>query len=318
MTQERETVKRRRRIERIKKTIIVVILSAIIIPITTTAIFAFLFLKTKNQLSDLQTRYDDLIETMDQLRDTVTYEAPEQDVFSTSEVEVSPRDMDEETENTDMTDEPETEITKYVYLTFDDGPSSNTDKILDILDEYGVKATFFVTGKTDDVSIAAYKRIVEGGHTLGMHSYSHKYSQIYASKEAFSEDLKQLQEFLYEETGVWSRYYRFPGGSSNTASSVDMNELMKYLDDNDITYFDWNIVSGDATGRAVSAETIYNNCISKLDKYDDAFILMHDASAKNSTVEALPKLIEAIQAIEGTKIVPIDDDTVPVQHRTLQ
>nr|MCR5606714.1 polysaccharide deacetylase family protein [Treponema sp.] len=87
-----------------------------------------------------------------------------------------------------------------VYLTFDDGPSSNTDEILDILDHYGVKATFFVIGKEDEDSIARYQRIVSEGHSIGIHSYAHRYSSVYASKEAFVEDLTHLQSLIESAT----------------------------------------------------------------------------------------------------------------------
>lgn len=201
-----------------------------------------------------------------------------------------------------------------VYLTFDDGPSSNTGRILDILAEYDVKATFFVVGKEDEKYEALYKRIVEEGHTLGMHSYSHKYDEIYQSVDSYAQDLSKLQEFLYNTTGVWCRYCRFPGGSSNTVSRVDMNELIAYLDEQDITYFDWNIASGDATSSYISTDAILHNCIQPLPKFDECIILMHDASDKNTTVQALPALIEQIQSMEDTIIVPITEDTEPIQH----
>lgn len=201
-----------------------------------------------------------------------------------------------------------------VYLTFDDGPSSNTGRILDILAQYDVKATFFVVGKEEEEYQELYKRIVEEGHTLAMHSYSHKYNEIYQSLESYSEDLSKLQEFLYDTTGVWCRYCRFPGGSSNTVSKVDMHELIAYLDDQDMSYFDWNISSGDAGSYYISPSEIVRNCTAKLRDYDEAIILLHDASEKNSTVEALPELIETIQAMEDTKIVPITDDTERIHH----
>lgn len=201
-----------------------------------------------------------------------------------------------------------------VYLTFDDGPSGNTGEILDILAEYDVKATFFVVGKEEERYQPLYKRIVEEGHTLAMHSYSHKYNEIYQSKENFVEDLTKLQEFLYNTTGVWCRYCRFPGGSSNTVSRVDMHELIAYLEEQDMSYFDWNIVSGDASSAHISADAIVRNCTANLQNYQEAIILMHDASDKNSTVEALPRLIERIQAMEDTKILPITDDTEAIHH----
>lgn len=201
-----------------------------------------------------------------------------------------------------------------VYLTFDDGPSSNTGEILDILAEYDVKATFFVVGKEEEKYQPLYKRIVEEGHTLAMHSYSHKYNEIYQSKESYVEDLTKLQEFLYNTTGVWCRYCRFPGGSSNTVSQVDMHELIDYLEEQDMSYFDWNVSSGDASSAYISPETIVRNSTARLQEFHEAIILLHDASDKDSTVEALPKLIEQIQAMEDTKIVPITDDTEAIHH----
>lgn len=98
-----------------------------------------------------------------------------------------------------------------VYLTFDDGPSSNTAAILDTLAQYNVKATFFVVGKEDEESQEMYKRIVNEGHTLGMHSYSHKYSVIYDSLENFEDDFTKIQNYLYDITGEDCHYYSFPG-----------------------------------------------------------------------------------------------------------
>lgn len=201
-----------------------------------------------------------------------------------------------------------------VYLTFDDGPSSNTGRILDILAEYDVKATFFVVGKMEEKYQSLYKRIVDEGHTLAMHSYSHKYNEIYQSRESYVEDLTKLQEFLYETTGVWCRYCRFPGGSSNTVSRVDMHELIEYLEGQDMTYFDWNVSSGDASSAYISPEAVVRNSTARLLEFQEAIILLHDAADKDSTVQALPELIEKIQAMEDTVIVPITDETEPIHH----
>ncbi|MCM1048112.1 MAG: polysaccharide deacetylase [Clostridiales bacterium] len=237
-----------------------------------------------------------------------------QSVYTADSVNVSKRDSTG-AQATDITEQSiqDGDVRK-VYLTFDDGPSGNTSRILDILAEYDVKATFFVVGKEDEKYKEVYNRIVDEGHTLGMHSYSHKYDEIYQSVESYAQDLSRLQEFLYETTGVWCRYCRFPGGSSNTVSTVDMNELIAYLDEQDITYFDWNIASGDASSSYISADAILNNCIPQIPKFNECMILMHDASNKNTTVEALPRLIERIQAMEDTIIVPITEDTELIQH----
>lgn len=204
--------------------------------------------------------------------------------------------------------------THKVYLTFDDGPSKNTNEILDILKKYKVKATFFVLGKPGKENEAALKRIVEEGHSLGMHSYSHKYADIYASQESFAEDFQEIQSFLQDVTGVTSRLYRFPGGSSNTVSDVDIHEFIEYLDEQDVVYYDWNVSSGDASSQELSEETIYQNCISGIAGKSTAVVLLHDAANKSTTVEALPRIIETLLKMDNMEILPITEDSVPVQH----
>ena len=200
-----------------------------------------------------------------------------------------------------------------VYLTFDDGPSTNTQQILDILKQYNVKATFFVIGKTDDLSKEMYKKIVEEGHTLGMHSYSHKYSVIYDSMSAFEQDFNQIHDYLKEVTGVDCKYCRFPGGSSNQVSNSDMREFIRYLNDRGITYYDWNVSSGDATSQAYTADELIQNVMGDVTKYKTSVVLMHDSAVKPATVEALPALIEQLQGI-GAEILPIDENTATVHH----
>lgn len=200
-----------------------------------------------------------------------------------------------------------------VYLTFDDGPSENTAEILDLLAQYDVKATFFVVGKTDEESQAMYQRIVEEGHTLGMHSYSHKYSVIYDSLDNFEEDFTQIQNYLYEVTGEDCIYYRFPGGSSNRVSNTDMSEFIGYLNEQGVTYFDWNVSSGDATSQAYTAQELVDNVMQDVVKYKTSVVLMHDADSKDTTVEALGMILEALQE-QGAQILPIDSDTTVIQH----
>ena len=218
----------------------------------------------------------------------------------------------DETEQNTLDWNSDSEIRR-VYLTFDDGPSSNTDKILDILNEYGVKATFFVCGKEGYTE--EYQRIVEEGHTLGMHSYSHKFREIYKSSEAFKEDMEMLHDFLYEITGVDSRIMRFPGGSSNTICGTEvMQDLIEYLSQEGITYFDWNVSSGDAASNYVSSQQIAQNVLNNIERFHSVVILMHDSSVKDTTVEALPIIIEKILESENTVLLPITEDTAPIQH----
>ena len=203
-----------------------------------------------------------------------------------------------------------------VYLTFDDGPSKNTAAILDLLKQYNVKATFFVTGKEGEYSEAMYKRIVEEGHTLGMHSYSHKYREIYASREAFAADLEKLQDYLYVTCGVWSRFYRFPGGSSNQVSKVPMQELADYLSEQDIYYLDWNIVSGDASSGIHSAAVLSDRVLRYIGTEETQVVLMHDAAEKSTTVDALAIILENITKRDDVEILPVSEDMdfEAVQH----
>lgn len=296
---------RRKRVQRIKAMMRCAILAALFIPavfsIVTFTHLMNLFRSTEEMLEQILASYPE---------EKIAGEAVAQtSVFATAPLGESVRIKEEEKP---VLEEEENKIK--IYLTFDDGPSSNTGAILDVLKEYKVKATFFVTGKTDQQSRLAYKRIVEEGHTLGMHSYSHKYQEIYQSLENFSADLTKLQEYLYEETGVWCRYCRFPGGSSNQVSKTDMRELARYLEQQDIGYFDWNIASGDAVSGRVSAQMIADNCIAGIGGKRVGIVLLHDMAEKKSTVEALPQIIEGIQAMEHTELLPITDDTIPIRH----
>lgn len=201
-----------------------------------------------------------------------------------------------------------------VYLTFDDGPSTNTERILDILDEYDVKATFFVVGKESDWAKEALVDIVERGHTLGMHSYSHQYTSIYASVEDFAEDFVKLRGYLEDVTGIISNVYRFPGGSSNTISNLDMHEFANYLESWNVQFFDWNAASGDGGQKLLTVNELVRNSLTGIEGRETTIILLHDAVGKPTTVDALPVIIERILAMENTVILPITEDTKPVQH----
>lgn len=203
---------------------------------------------------------------------------------------------------------------KRIYLTFDDGPSVNTKKILDVLDKYEVKATFFVTGYQAEKHPEWYKEIVDRGHTIGMHSYTHVYNDIYSSKEAFMDDVERITKYVEETTGVKSRLYRFPGGSSNHVSKVSMHELCELIQGNGFEYFDWNVTSQDANTPSPDKNAIVSNVLAGIEKNEDCIILMHDAAEKNSTVEALSEIIEELQKREDIVILPITDDTEVVQH----
>lgn len=204
-------------------------------------------------------------------------------------------------------------VRQKVYLTFDDGPSANTAKILDILKEKGVKATFFVVGSEDESNKELYQRIVAEGHTLGMHSYSHKYSVLYDSLESFQDDFNQLRTYLTEITGVKPVIMRFPGGSSNKVSNTDMKEFIRFLNEEGVVYYDWNVSSGDATSKAYTPAELVQNVIKDVKKYDTSIVLMHDASNRETTVEALGPMIDQLLEMD-VDLLPIDENTRLIQH----
>lgn len=175
-----------------------------------------------------------------------------------------------------------------VYLTFDDGPGYYTRRLLEILAKYNVKATFFVvnTGYIDLIS-----EIAAQGHSIGIHSITHNYSQIYASEEAFFKDLYGMQEIIRQKTGITTTLMRFPGGSSNMVSSFNygiMTRLTQAVTEKGFQYFDWNVSSGDAGG-AATPEQVYWNVVYKLARTKTSVVLQHDI--KGFSVEAVEQII---------------------------
>lgn len=208
---------------------------------------------------------------------------------------------------------------RIAYLTFDDGPSENTLKVLDVLREYEVKGTFFVNGKDTPFARHVYKRIVKEGHALGNHTYSHTYRQIYKSVDSFFEDMLKLEELLYEVTEVRPRIMRFPGGSTNTVSrSVSgrdiMPELMREVTDAGYIYFDWTVCAFDAYKPPPAGSTIAANVLQQSGDKDIACVLLHDSDFNHTTPEALPRIIEGLREM-GFRFDVITADMEPVQFR---
>lgn len=201
---------------------------------------------------------------------------------------------------------------KRVYLTFDDGPSIYTGQILDILKANDVKATFFVIGK-DENYYDYYRRIVDEGHTLGMHSYTHQYQKLYASEESFAAEIEELQSLLADVTGVESHVFRFPGGSSNDVSQLPIENYIAYLNEHNINYYDWNALSGDAVNASLSPEQLVNNIMKDVRENKDSIVLMHDLQNVHATVESLQMLIDTLKS-EGYEILPIDENAPLIQH----
>lgn len=306
----KEENRRRRRINKIKKIIICMVIVCITVP---TALSAMLMVKVallEKEIKQLRAMEPTVITVV---KDAVA-ESNVTDVVLGKEKET--------TSNTNKYDPLDaTEIKdgiRKVYLTFDDGPSDNTDEILDILAHYNVKATFFVVAKNDVGSTRLYNRILNEGHTLAMHSYTHVYNQVYASLDSYKNDVLQLQNFIEKETGYRPMLYRFPGGSSNTVMNINIQDCIQFLDEEGITFFDWNVSSGDATGNGYPANVIADNVLTGIKEFENSIVLLHDASSKDATVESLPIIIEKLLSMDDVMILPLTETTELVQHAKRQ
>ena len=290
-----EAAYRKKRVKRIKK---IIVGTAIVLLLLPTIMCLFLLVKVHSLEKQIETitKVSDSSAVQAQEKEVKTTKAPKK--ASTAEPTIKPTD--------DTT-------TKKVYLTFEDGPGSQTGKILDILKKNHVKATFFVTGKEDASSKKIYQRIVKEGHTLAMHSYSHIQDVIYDSKEAFEKDLKQINRCLYEATGVHTKFYRFPGGSSTQNTSLPIQNFIDVLKKNHYLYLDWNVISPDINNANATKEQVVTGVMQGVDAYDTAVVLMYDVADKPMTVKALPSIIKQIKA-KNYELLPVDESMILIQH----
>ncbi len=200
-----------------------------------------------------------------------------------------------------------------VYLTFDDGPYKYTEQLLDLLDKYNVKVTFFVTNQYPD-----YQNLIaeeaKRGHTVAIHSYSHNYASIYTSVDAYMADLNQMSDIVVAQTGKRPTIVRFPGGSSNTVSakycSGIMTALANTLTANGYYYCDWNVSSGDAGG-TIATEQVVANVTSGIAGHDVSIVLQHDI--KDFSVNAVEQILQW-GLTNGYTFLPMSEST-PMEHQ---
>lgn len=202
---------------------------------------------------------------------------------------------------------------KVIYLTFDDGPGPYTRDLLDVLKKYNVKATFFVIStKYFDL----VEDIVNEGHSVGIHCYTHDYKKVYASEDAYFKDLRKIQDKIEDYTGVRTTLVRFPGGSSNTASRFNkgiMTRLTRALHDMGFQYYDWNVDSYDAGG-AKDADSVVELVTRGVQEQNVSIVLQHDI--KQYSVEAVEDII--IWGLKhGYRFLPLDP-TSPNAHHGVQ
>ena len=206
---------------------------------------------------------------------------------------------------------------KVAYLTFDDGPSHNTIPILDILDKYQIKATFFVMANRQSYAKQAYEEMVRRGHTIALHSNTHDYRVIYRSKDDFFKDMGKLESLLDHKYAINTKLIRFPGGSNNML--IQRNEkksirtdIISELEQRGYTYFDWNVDSKDGISPMISQQTITQSVLTGAKKHKQAVILLHDIDDMKNTVRALPDIIIGLKK-QGFEFEMITEDNGKVQ-----
>jgi peptidoglycan/xylan/chitin deacetylase (PgdA/CDA1 family) len=200
---------------------------------------------------------------------------------------------------------PNSENKKIIYLTFDDGPSTNvTNKMLDILKEQNVKATFFVVGYkiTDREDIL--QRIHKEGHSIGLHTYTHIYRKIYANEDAFIDEMKKTSAEVNRAIGIEPKLIRFPSGSKNHLSQ----HLLEKLHANNYKIYDWNLCASDGIDHNIKADKLYKEATRKCINPNKIFLLMHCDSNNKNTCASLEKIIKYYKDL-GYEFKTINPDT---------
>lgn len=216
-------------------------------------------------------------------------------------------------ESTDTNMNIEDYFGKVCYLTFDDGPSHLTKRVLNILDENNIKGTFFVVYTEYGVKNNMYQEIIDRGHAIGNHTYSH--TKPYKNWDKYFEDMYKLEDFLFERIGQRPKILRFPAGSTNswnddeeTAMYIDKLHAMGY------EFFDWNVSTSDGGSGPITSEEIYNNVKSrsKRGKVKKLVVLMHDRGGKETSIDALSDIIYYLKAC-GYTFLPLNEDSFAPQ-----
>lgn len=254
---------------------------------------------------------------------TVHFTSVESEVKSVSKEQSTSREAAQSSEATPkeesavaLKEEPKeataTETGKTVYLTFDDGPYQSTPQLLDVLDQYNVKATFFVTAQflNEADLIEQIKEIDKRGHEVAVHSYSHDYQTIYSSVEAYVQDYNKMDDIIYKATGKRSTIFRFPGGSNGGYSKYIRTELIGKMNSLGLTYYDWNAYDGDCDG--YKGQALINRAVAESSCTDRSILLMHDIPGKETVIESMPAIIEQLRE-KGYNFAPLDASVEPIQ-----
>ena len=193
--------------------------------------------------------------------------------------------------------EPAEEQGKICYLTFDDGPSKNTLQVLDVLDEYNIKAVFFVIGNEillNEENQQILKEVSDRGHLIALHTYSHDYKKIYASVDSFLTDYEKVFNIIEEITGQRPFMYRFPGGSYNSSVKWIRKDIINEMERRGFIFYDWNVSGEDSVGYPTTY-SIIKNIKKDLTRYQLPVVLLHDGQTNKVTADALRQVIEKIK-----------------------
>ena len=184
---------------------------------------------------------------------------------------------------------------KICYLTFDDGPSENTVKILDLLRQYDAKATFFVIGNCiGEETGEILERMVAEGHAIGLHANNHVYEKFYQDETSYLKDYEELYNTLKKDYGIETALFRLPGGSACKYLYGNGSEYVKQMQKRGFACFDWNVTGEDSVGKPTVA-SIQKNVYDRVFRYEKPVVLLHDSCIADATVDALPGLLQEIK-----------------------
>lgn len=303
--------KREKRLQQLMSLIIVAIVSCILnLVLIVGGVITYQSMgDLKDEILKLESQFDEKNEYFESYISQLTYEK------NLLEQEIADEPAKEDKES------PNYNTGKIAYLTFDDGPTNLTSGVLDVLKEHDVKATFFVKGVMIKYNPELLNRIVDEGHTLGNHTVTHKYEDIYSSTEKLKAEIEENNRRIFEQTGVFVHAFRFPGGSSNsmfaTYGNEPLEDWLKLVHDMGMEYYDWNVSSLDASGTYMSADEIYNAVINGCQGKNQVTVLFHDVNPNQSTLEALPRIIVKLKEM-GYSIEAITENSKPIQHRSVE
>lgn len=201
---------------------------------------------------------------------------------------------------------------KVAYITFDDGPCKTTPELLVVLKKLNVKATFFVTAQygTDEELVNWMKQIKAAGHEIGVHSYSHRYNEIYSSVENYLKDYKKMDDLIVKATGEHARLFRFPGGSNTGYNTKIREAVIKEMTSRGMVYYDWNAYNGDCDGFA-KAEMI-KKAVKESSYRNKSIVLMHNIPKKDQVIEVMPDIVRQLRA-KGYEFRALDGTVEPIQ-----